>query len=215
MKTVLLIGLGRFGKHVAMELYGLGCEVMAVDKEEDKINDVLPYLTGAQIGDSTKADFLKTLGVRNFDVCIVAISNNFQSSLETTALLREMDAQYIVARAERDVQEKFLKLSGANDVVYPEKQMAKWTAIRFGLDNVLDYVELDDSHAIFEVKVPKMWLNKTVGEIDIRRKYNINIIGLKSDNKLNVEISHDTRLTTDVTLLVVGEYRALQKCFKL
>ena len=148
MKSILLIGLGRFGRHIAEELNKLGHEVMAVDENEDRVNAVLSIVTNAQIGDSTNAEFLEALGVRNFDVCIVAISGNFQSSLETTSLLKELGAKMVVSRAERDVQAKFLLRNGADEVLYPEKQLAKWAAIRYGSDHVLDYIELDHDHAI-------------------------------------------------------------------
>ena len=128
MKSILLIGLGRFGKHIALHLNHLGHQVMAVDTSEERVEAVLPLVTNAQIGDSTNADFLESLGVRNYDVCIVAIGNNFQSSLETTSLLSELGARFVVSRAATDVQEKFLLRNGANEVVYPEKQLAKWTA---------------------------------------------------------------------------------------
>ena len=130
MKSILLIGLGRFGKHIALHLNHLGHQVMAVDTSEERVEAVLPLVTNAQIGDSTNADFLESLGVRNYDVCFVAIGNNFQSSLETTSLLSELGARFVVSRAATDVQEKFLLRNGANEVVYPEKQLAKWTAIR-------------------------------------------------------------------------------------
>ncbi|MBQ1352087.1 MAG: TrkA family potassium uptake protein, partial [Oscillospiraceae bacterium] len=143
MKTILLIGLGRFGKHIAIHLNQLGHEVMAIDKSEERVADVLPFVTSAQIGDSTNAAFLESLGIRNFDVCIVAIGNDFQSSLETTSLLKELGGKLVVARASRDVQEKFLLRNGADEVVYPEKQLAKWTAIRYSADHILDYIELD------------------------------------------------------------------------
>lgn len=125
MKSILLIGLGRFGKHIALHLNHLGHQVMAVDTSEERVEAVLPLVTNAQIGDSTNADFLESLGVRNYDVCIVAIGNNFQSSLETTSLLSELGARFVVSRAATDVQEKFLLRNGANEVVYPEKQLAK------------------------------------------------------------------------------------------
>lgn len=139
MKSILLIGLGRFGKHIALHLNHLGHQVMAVDTSEERVEAVLPLVTNAQIGDSTNADFLESLGVRNYDVCIVAIGNNFQSSLETTSLLSELGARFVVSRAATDVQEKFLLRNGANEVVYPEKQLAKWTAIRYSADHILDY----------------------------------------------------------------------------
>ena len=140
MKSILLIGLGRFGKHIALHLNHLGHQVMAVDTSEERVEAVLPLVTNAQIGDSTNADFLESLGVRNYDVCIVAIGNNFQSSLETTSLLSELGARFVVSRAATDVQEKFLLRNGANEVVYPEKQLAKWTAIRYSADHILDYI---------------------------------------------------------------------------
>ena len=144
MKSILLIGLGRFGRHIAQELNELGHQVMAVDSNEDRVNAVLSYVTNAQIGDSTSEYFLRSLGVGNFDVCIVTIGGNFQSSLETTSLLKELGAKLVVSRAERDVQAKFLLRNGADEVVYPEKQLAKWAAIRYSSEHILDYIELQD-----------------------------------------------------------------------
>ena len=215
MKNVLLIGLGRFGMHVAAHLYDLGHQVMAVDTDEDRVNKVLPFVTNAQIGDSTDADFLRSLGVDNYDVCIVTIGGNFQNSLETASLLEELGAKKVVARAERDVQAKFLLRNGADEVVYPEKQVAKWTAIRYTADHILDYIEVDDSHGIFEVDVPPAWIGKSVGELDIRRKFDINIIALRRGGKTEFSVSPDMTLDDDCTLLVMGELRALQKCFRI
>lgn len=215
MKSVLLIGLGRFGKHVAMQLNELGHEVLAIDIKEERVNDALPFVTSAQIGDSTNPDFLRTLGISNFDICIVAIGNNFQSSLETTSLLKEMGAAKVISRAERGVQEKFLLRNGADKVVYPEKQMAKWTAIRYSADHIFSYIELDESRAIFEVEVPKAWIGQSVGNINIRRKYNITIMALKQNGKMNLSITSETVLTDAVTLMVLGEYRDVQKCFHI
>lgn len=215
MKSVLLIGLGRFGKHIAMKLNNLGHDVMAIDKEEERVDAVLPYVTSAQIGDSTNADYLETLGIRNFDVCIVAIGNDFQSSLETTSNLKELGAKLVVSRASRDVQAKFLLRNGADEVIYPEKQMANWAAIRYSADHILDYIELDDGYAIFEVSVPGNWIGLSVGEIDIRKKYNVNILGFKNNGKMDMGITPNTVFKNDQTLLVVGEYKALQKCFHI
>ena len=215
MKNVLLIGLGRFGMHVAAHLYDLGHQVMAVDTDEDRVNKVLPYVTNAQIGDSTDADFLRSLGVDNYDVCIVTIGGNFQNSLETASLLEELGAKKVVARAERDVQAKFLLRNGADEVVYPEKQVAKWTAIRYTADHILDYIEVDDSHGIFEVDVPPASIGKSVGELDIRRKFDINIIALRRGGKTEFSVSPDMTLDDKCTLLVMGELRALQKCFRI
>lgn len=215
MKNILLIGLGRFGRHIALQLNRLGHEVMAVDSNEERVNEILPIVTNAQIGDSTNTEFLKSLGIGNFDVCIVTIGGNFQNSLETTSLLKELGAKLVVSRAERDVQEKFLLRNGADEVVYPEKQVANWAAIRYTADHIRDYIEVDDAHAIFEVEVPEEWIGKTVGELDIRRKYSINIMATKENGKINMAVSPETVLTDNITLLVLGAYKELQKCFRI
>ena len=215
MKSVLLIGLGVFGTQVAKKLNELGHEIMGVDKEEKKVNDAMPFVTDAQIGDSTSVAFLKELGVGNYDVCIVAIGNNFQSSLETTDNLKELGAKFIVARADREVQAKFLLRNGANKVVNPEMQVAKWTAVRYTSDHILDYIPLDEEHAIYEVDIPSDWLGKTVGSVDIRKKYNINIMGVKHDGRTNLTVTPDTMLNTGDTMLVLGEHKNLHKCFKI
>ena len=203
MKNILIIGLGRFGKHIAIQLNSLGHEIMAVDIDEERINTVLPYVTNAQIGDSTNAEFLKSLGVGNFDVCTVTIGDSFQNSLETTSLLKELGARYVVSRAERDVQEKFLLRNGADAVVYPEKHEAKWAAVRYTADHILDLIQLDNTHAILEVEVPESWLGKSIIELDIRKKYGVNIMAIKHNDSI------------DITLLVLGAYKNLKKCFKV
>ena len=137
MKNILLIGLGRFGRHIAMELNELGHEIMAVDVNEGRVDKVLPYVTNAQIGDSTNAEFLESLGIGNYDICFVTIGGSFQNSLENTSLLKELGAKMVISRAERDVQEKFLLRNGADKVIYPEKQVAKWASIRYTDDHIL------------------------------------------------------------------------------
>ena len=215
MKSVLLIGLGLFGKHVAVKLRELNHQVMAVDTNENRVQEILPYVTNAQIGDSTNEEFLRSLGVDNYDVCIVSIGNDFQSSLETTSLLKELGAQMVVSRASTDVQEKFLLRNGADEVVYPEKQMARWTAIRYSADHVLDYIELDNDHAIFEVEIPTGWMGKTVGQLDIRKKHNINILAVKNGSKLDSFITPDTLLCAGKSLMVMGKFKDIQKCFRI
>lgn len=215
MKSVLLIGLGRFGKHIALQLNQLGHQIMGVDNNEERVNDTMDILTNAQIGDSTNEEFLRSLGIDNYDICIVAIGNDFQSSLETTCSLKELGAKFVVSRAERDGQAKFLLRNGADEVVYPEKQVAKWAAIRYSSDHILDYIELDDAHSIFEVSVPEEWIGLSIGQLDIRKKYNINIMGVKKEGKISTMITPDIILSEEKTLLVLGEYKALQKCFHI
>lgn len=215
MKSILLVGIGRFGKHIAIKLNELGHEVMAIDKNEERVDSVLPFVTNAQIGDSTNEDFLDSLGVRNYDVCIVAIGGDFQSSLETTSLLKEHGARLVVSRAERDIQAKFLLRNGADEIVYPEKQVASWAAIRYTSDHILDYIELNDDYAIYEISAPKEWIGKTVGQLDIRKKYKINIMAVKQSGEINLNIHSDTVISSDITMLVLGKHKDIQKYFHI
>lgn len=215
MKSILLIGLGRFGRHIAIKLDELNHQVMAVDNNESRVEAVLPYVRNAQIGDATNEDFIRSLGVRNFDVCIVAIGDNFQSSLETTSLLKELGAKMVVSRAARDVHAKFLLRNGADEVVYPEKQLASWTAIRYSADHIFDYVELDEEHGIFEISIPDAWIGKTVGELDIRKKYNVNIMALRCNGVLDMNIASETLLGDNQTMLVLGNIKNIQKQFHI
>jgi trk system potassium uptake protein TrkA len=215
MKSVLLIGLGRFGTNLALKLNELGHEVMAVDYDEECVDNILPIVTNAQIGDATNQDFLETLGIQNYDVCFVAIAHNFQSSLETTSLLKEMGAKLVVARAETDIQKKFLLRNGADEVVFPEAQMARWAAMRYSADHILDYIELDEGHSIVEVSMPRSWVGKTLGELGVRRRHGVNILALKRNGQMNMGIHADTVLTAGCTLLVLGETRALRRTFDI
>lgn len=214
MKSVLLIGLGRFGRHIAEKLNELGHEIMAVDISEERVNSALGFVTNAQIGDSTNRSFLESLGIKNFDACIVAIGDNFQNSLETASLLKELGAKRVIARASRGVQEKFLLRNGADEVVYPEKQLAAWTAIRCSSDHIKDYIELEGDIDIFELTVPEDWAGKTVVQLDIRKKFGLNIIAMRTGGVLNM-ITPDTVMSTQCPVLVMGTLKAVQKCFKI
>lgn len=214
-KSVLLIGLGRFGRHIVMKLNELHHQVMAVDRDESRVNMVLPYVTNAQIGDATDEDFLESLGVNNFDICIVAIGNDFQSSLETTSLLKELGAKTVISRAARDVHAKFLLRNGADEIVYPEKQLAYWTAIRYTADHILDYIALDNQHAIFEISVPEKWIGKTVGEVDVRRQHGINIMAVKHDGHMQVNITPQTAFAAEDTIFILGHTKDMQRYFHI
>lgn len=214
MKSILVIGLGRFGRHVVMKLYELGNQVMAVDSDPERVNAVLPYVANAQIGDSTSTSFLSSLGICDFDVCIVAIGDHFQNSLETTSLLKELGAAHVVARASRDRHARFLLKNGADEVVYPERQMAHWTAMRSSADHILDYIELNEDYGIFEIEVPSEWIDKTVRELDVRNNYHMNIMTIKRNGKLNMEIGANTQFLADDTILVLGKSKDVQKVLR-
>ncbi len=214
-KSVLVIGLGRFGRHLIKTLEELKHDVLAVDSDEERVNSILQFTANAMIGDSTKEEFLKSIGVRNFDVCYVAIGDDFQSSLETTSLLKEMGAKLVVSRASSGIQEKFLLRNGADQVVYPERQLADWSAIRYTADHVFDYVEIDGDYAIFEVEVPKNWIGKAIVELDIRRKRNINILGVRRGGVLDMRVTPEMVLEQGMSLYVLGTYADVDKCFDI
>ncbi len=212
MKNILLIGLGRFGRHIAEELNRMGHRIMAVDSDENRVNAVLAYASNAQIGDSTDRAFLTSLGVDNYDAAIVAIGDDFQSSLETTSLLKELGARHVISRAATEVHEKFLLRNGADEVVYPEKELARWTAVRCTSDHILDYIPIDGDISIFETTVPDGWKGKSIIALDVRRRYGINIIGLKKNGAIELGINPETLLDGDMSLYMVGDIKAIKKC---
>ena len=211
MKSVLLVGLGRFGRHMAMRLRELRHEVLAVDKNEERVNDALEFVTNAQIGDATSPQFIASLGVRNFDLCVVAIGDNFQSSLEATALLKDYGAPFVLSRAARDVHAKFLLRNGADEVIYPEKQTANWAAMRYSADNIFDYIQLTSNHSIYEIAVPSSWVGKTIVQLAVRQKHHISVLATKRGGQLEPLPSADHTFRSDETLLVLGENRDIQK----
>ncbi len=214
MTTVLIIGVGEFGSNVARRMSELDCEVMAIDTDEERINAILPYVTEAQIGDGTNEEFLKSLGVDNYDVCIVALGGLFQSSLEATSLLKELGAPLVISRATNDVQMKFLRRNGADEVVYPEKQMALRVATKYASTSILDFIQLDNNYSIYEMVVPKTWFGKSVAQIDVRKKFDINILTVKRGD--NVFLPRpDTVFEPDDVAFVMGESENIQRCFRI
>ena len=214
MTTALVLGMGQFGRHIAKRMEELRCEVMGVDIKEENINEILPFLTNARIGDSTNEEFLRSLGVDSFDVCIVSIGNSFQSSLETTSLLRELGAKKVIARATNDVQMKFLLRNGADEVVYPEKQMAIRIATKYASESIIDFISLDNNYSIYEMKIPRDWVGRTLAQLDIRKKHSINILTVKRGEDVFIPGPDTIFQVGDITF-VIGSLRDLHKCFKI
>lgn len=215
MKSVLLIGLGRFGRHMAERLIAEGNEILAVDINEERVNDAIDMVTDAQIGDATNEHFVESLGVRNFDLCVVAIGDNFQSSLEATALLKDCGASLVLARANRDVHAKFLLRNGADHVVYPEKEMAQRLAVKYGNDNIFDYIELTEEYAIYEIPVPDTWVGSSIVEKEVRKKYHISILATKEAGRMNPLPGADHVFRGAETLIVMGHFRDVRAVTKV
>ena len=205
MKSILIIGMGRFGHYLCKEFVELGNEVMIVDSDEQKINDVLSIVTSARIGDCTNVEVLKGLGVGNFDLCFVCIGSNFQSSLEITSLVKELGAKWVVSKANRDIQAKFLMRNGADEVIYSERDIAIRMAKKYSADHVFDYVELTDEYGIYEIPPLDSWIGFSIRESNIASEYKMNILGIRTgDGQINIMPSADYKIQREDHLMVVA-----------
>ena len=214
MKSILVIGLGRFGRHMAKKFSEQNNDVMAIDINEERINNVLSVVTNALIGDATNEQFMETIGVRDFDLCVVAIGDNFQSSLETTALLKDLGAKFILARASRDVHAKFLLRNGADDVIYTEKETAERRAVKYGSDNIFNYIELNEEYSIYEIAVPSSWLNKSILKVNVRSKYGISILATKQGNNIFPLPKPEHVFTDSESLMILGKNEDVSRFIK-
>lgn len=186
MKSFLIIGVGELGKHLAYKLQSMGNEVCLIDSDKT-ITEVLESdFENIFIGDCMNISTLKDLGVNNYDACVVAVGQNFQASLEITSHLKELGAKYIISKANSDIQAKFLKMAGANETIYPEKDVAEKIAFKCTAKNLLDYLKISDLFSIFEIEVPGSWINHSLLELNLRKKYNINVIAILSDKKVEI-----------------------------
>lgn len=182
MKSVLVIGIGRFGRHLALNFVEQGNDVMVIDSDEKRVESIASLVTSAKIGDCTDTEVLKSLGIDNFDIIFVCIGTNFQSSLEITSLVKDMGGKNVVSKATRDIQAKFLLRNGADNVIYPERDIAERLAKRYSMNNVFDYMELTNGYGIYEIPPVKEWVGKTIRESNIAAKYKIQILGIKDRN---------------------------------
>ncbi len=214
MKSILIIGLGRFGRHMAKKFIDEGNSVLAVEKDEARADDAVSFINNIQIDDATDEEFIKSLGVNNFDLCVVAIGDSFQTALEITVLLKDFGAKYILARASREVHRKLLLRNGADHVVYAEKETAERLAIRYGANNLFDYIELTPDVAICEISVPENWVGKSIIQKSVRNKYNISILATKREEKIYPLPSPEHVFSSDETLIVLGENKNLSRIIK-
>lgn len=214
MKSMLVIGMGRFGRHLARTLSEYGNEVMIVDKKEDSMTDLLTMVTNAQVGDCTRKDVLKSLGVNNFDVCFVCIAGDFQSSLETTSLLKELGAKYVVSKSKRDLHSKFLLRNGADEVIYPERAMAERIGKRFSANHVFDYIDLTKDFSIAEIQPPCSWVGKSIGELELRNKHHVSVLGVKKGNDVVTMPTAAYVFESDDRVMVLGTEKMLEQVLK-
>lgn len=214
MKSILIIGMGKFGHHLCDDLLNLKNDVMVVDQREDRVSDLIYKVTNVQIGDCTDPQVVKSIGIGNFDIVFVCIGANFQNSLEVTNLVKEMGAKYVVSKANRDVHAKFLLKNGADEVIYPDRDIAAKVASRFSMNNVFDYIELDDEYSIYEIPPMKEWIGHTIQELNFRQTYDISILGIKQGEKTNIAPAADYEFQEMDHLIVLGTAGSVRKILK-
>lgn len=205
MKSVLIIGLGRFGRHMARKFIEEGNSVLAVESDEARADNAINIVKDIQIGDATNELFISSLGVGNFDICVVAIGDDFQSALEITVLLKDYGAKLIIARASRDVHRKLLLRNGADHVVYAEREIAERLAIKYGADNIFDFVELTEDVGIYEIAIPDSWLGKSIVEKSVRTRYHVSILATKKKGRIYPLPSPNHIFSDDETIIILGQ----------
>lgn len=215
MKSILIIGLGRFGSIMADHLEKQGNSVLGIDISERRADDAVSFLRNIQIGDATDERFIESLGVSNFDVCVVAVGGeNFQTALEVTVLLKDYGAKFIVARANRDVHEKLLLRNGADYVVCADREAAEKLAVKYGTKHVFDYIELTDEYGFYEILTPDSWIGKTISQIGVRTKHNVNVIATKSGSEVHPTITPDYIFSRDENIIIMGTEKDVKKLLK-
>lgn len=210
MKNVLVIGLGRFGRHMARKLIEEGNEVLAVECNEERADACVEIVQNIQIGDATDERFMHSLGVDNFDLCVVGIGDNFQTVLEITVLLKDLGAPYVIARANRDVHKKLLLRNGADYVVYGERELAERLAVKFGAENIFDCIVLDSDYAIYEIAVPVKWYGKSIVELTVRNRYKVSILATRKNGKIHPLPHQDHVFSPEETLMVMGDEESIR-----
>ena len=212
-KTVLIIGAGEFGKHLANKLTELQNEVRVIDVDEAAIDALSPDVEDTMIGDGRSMNVVKQLGVPNYDFVVVAVGNNFQASLEITSNLKECGARYILSQCQSDIQAKFLLMAGADKTVYSEKEAAEKVALIYNEDGLIDYISISELYKIVKMKLPKKWAGHTLPELDIRKQFKLNVLAVERDGKVIVP---DLQFVFDEhdLVLLLGEEKQLSRFFK-
>ena len=211
MKNVLLIGLGRFGRHMAQKLRDLNHQVLAIDKDERRVQEAMAYVTNAEIGDATDVALIDALGVEEFDLCVVTMGHDLQASLEITSLLKKRGAPFVLARVARDAHAQFLLACGADEVIYPEKQMAMWAAVRYSSDHIFDFTRLSPEYAIYETGIPDSWIGHTVVDLAVRQKYRLNILAIRRNGQVMPMPGPSHQFCRDERIILLGEEKDVQK----
>ena len=215
MKSFLIIGMGSFGHHLCRALAEQKCEVMVVDRVSETLEDVLPLVVSAKVGDCTNEEVLRSFSVESFDACFVCMGdNNVLGSLEITSLLKELGAKKVFSKADDDVQAKFLLRNGADEVIYPEQEVAVSLAVSESSDSIFDCIHLTADYSIYELQPMDRWLGKSLKELNFRVKYHLTIIAALRDGVIRPNLSPDYVFKADEHLLVLGRIEDIRKVIR-
>lgn len=209
-RQYVVIGLGRFGTSIARTLYSLGNEVLALDIDDETVQEISQEVTHAVQADSTDENVLKALGLRNFDIGVVTIGADIKSSIMTTLILKEIGIKFVVAKAHDEIHAKVLYKIGADRVVFPERDMGVRVAHNLCSSSILDYIELSPDYSIMEVAAIKKWIGKSLKELNIRNKYGINVMAIKRGRDINISPEADEYIRKDDILVVIGGTESLK-----
>ena len=215
MKNIMVIGIGRFGQRMVEKFHEMGNEVLAIDKNEERIDAVLPYVTNGEIADAANEAYIRSLGVEDFDLCVVALGSDFESSVEITSFLKDAGAPFVLSRATSDFHSKFLLRNGADKVVYPEQHTADWAAVCYANDTVFDYMPLSKDYSIYEIRVPGKWEDKSISELNVRQRYRINVLAIKRGDIIDPLLNPQHVFRGNERILVMGENRDLNRVLNL
>ncbi|PRR76835.1 Ktr system potassium uptake protein A [Clostridium liquoris] len=210
-KQFVVIGLGRFGTSVAKTLYALGNDVLAIDSNEDMVQDISDSVTHSVQADATDENSLRSLGIRNFDVAVVTIGSELQASVMVTLLVKELGVKYIIAKANNELHAKVLYKIGADRVVLPERDMGVRVAHNLVSSNILDYIELSPDYSIAEIVSPKEWHGRNLKDLSMRANYGINVVAIKKDNDINVSPSAEDIIEPDDIVVAIGGTEELSR----
>lgn len=206
--------MGTFGHHFCMSLAKKKhCEIMIVDKKSENLEDLLPYVVSAKVADCCDEKVLRTFDVPSFDACVVCIGSDFQSSIQITSLLKDLGAKVVISKAEEDVQEKFLLRNGADQVIYPERDIAERMATSLSSSSIFDFVQLSEDYGIYEIQPLKKWIGKTIRQVDVRNNYNISIVAVKIKGKIKT-VNAEYVFTEEDHLMAIGDKATIEKFFK-
>lgn len=211
MKSFIVIGAGKFGHYFCKFLSREDVEIMIVDGDEEKLSDMLSYVSSAKVGDCTRRDVVKGLGVEDFDEAVVCVPESFQNSLQIVDLLNEYGAKNITAVASTEIQAKFLLKNGADHIIFPDRDMSERLAVAIANDSIFDFLKLSEDHAIYEIIPPKRWITQSILAVDVRRRHSVNIIAVKTPEGRLFLPGPDYVFNAEDHLIVFGKDKDIEK----